>query len=845
MPFNLMTKLHLRIFFILTVFVVFNRVETSHAQNIITSQNLSTIDVNTLTDDQIQKLILQAQSSGMTENELEQQAMQRGMPPNQIALLKQRISQLSQNKDSKNNQKSNTPQETKRSYIASNQKNDGNSKTLNPKNDSLKNAAYFDKVFDYIRVKVFGEDLFNNNNLTFEPNLRIPTPSNYQLGPDDQLSIDIYGFSETAYKLTVSPEGFIRIPNIGPVFVNGLSIEQARKKVTSELSKIYTGMRGSHPVTFVQITLGDIRSIKVVIVGEVKLPGTYTLPSLATLFNALYSSGGPDKNGSFRNIELIRNGKVIAAVDIYQFLITGEAKQNLRLEDQDVIKINPYLKRVEFRGEVKRPEIFELKTGETLETLLKYAGGFTDLAYAHRIRVLRNNGNEKTVSDVAENEFSTFLPDRGDEFEIGKIINRFSNRVQIQGEVFRPGTYGLEKGLTLKGLLNKADGIKEDAFTNRATLRRLLPDNSPEIISFDINQVLNVPDSDIVLKREDSIFVSSRFNLREKYTVSIAGEVMKSDTVEWASNMHLQDLIIMAGGLTDAASPKRINVIRRVKDSNPLSKLSPIARSFEFDINKDLKSNDSAKDFILEPFDNVFIRTLPGYEIQRYIYLGGEVLYPGTYAITFKNEKISDAINAAGGLTAEAYPEGGTVIRKNLVEKFDRDQQREQLKLISKSTDSTKLAKLINNQQKDISEPVGINLDKIIANPGSKYDLLLLDGDSIKVPQKLETVSVKGQVLYPVKIRFDKQNDLSYYINAAGGFSKRAAKKRTYIIYANGSVKSTTRFFLFNNYPSVKAGSQIFVPDKGEKPPISAAELVGLTSGLASIAVLIFTIFRK
>lgn len=829
--------------------VLISDVQSAKAQSPLSMQNLANVDVNSLSDDQITKLLQQAQSSGMTEAELEDQALQRGMPPDQIALLKQRISQLSSaNLNKSATTSSSRNQSTKRNYNGENQIPGLRSSQLNnsSKTDTLKKVLSFNDVFEGIRVKVFGEDLFNNPNLTFEPNLRIPTPKNYQLGADDQILIDIYGYSETSYKLTINPDGYVRIPNIGPVYLNGLSIEQSRQKISGELSKVYSGMKGSHPVTFVQISLGDIRSIKVIIIGEVKLPGTYTLPSLATTFNALYSSGGPDKNGSFRNILLIRGGKVISKIDVYDFLIYGNSNENLHLEDQDVIKINPYISRVEFKGEVKRPGMFEIKQGETLEKILSYAGGFTDRAYTHRIKVIRTDGTEKTIADISEDNYSSFLPERGDQFEIGKISNRFANRVQIKGAVFRPGFYALEDGMTLKQLIQKADGVKEDAFIGRAIIRRLKSDNTPEIISFNINNVLGKQQADIPLKREDSVYVYSRFQLQEKYTVSLEGEVMKPDTLPWAANMRLEDLIIMSGGLTDAASHKRINVVRRIKDSNPLSKLSPIAKTFTFDISKDLTGNTDAANFILEPFDNVFVRALPGYEVQRYVFVAGEVLYPGLYGISFKNEHLSDAIKAAGGLTAEAFPEGATVIRKNLVDKFDRDQQRDQIrKILNNSPDSTQLSKLISLQTKNSSDPVGINLQKILQNPGSKYDLVILDGDSIKIPLKLETVLVKGQVLYPVKVRYDKSSTLKDYINSAGGFSKRALMNKTYVVYANGSVKSTSKFLFFNNYPPVKAGSQIFVPDKGEKRPVSAGELIGVTSGLASIAVLIYSVLKK
>ena len=821
--------------------------KTIFAQNVLSAQDLSSVNVDNLSDDQIRQLLQQAQTAGLTQNQLEQQALQRGLPPDQVQKLDDRINKLSTGNVSNGQKKT---LDTKNPIV---KRNLTTGQDLNPNQtgtDSIKNKLLIqDQVFDKIRTKVFGEDLFNNPNLTFEPNLRIPTPQNYVLGADDQLTIDIYGYSEVSYKLTVSPEGTIRIPNLGPVMVGGLTISEAKAKIFKQLSGLYAGMRGSHPTTFVNINLGDIRSIKVVIVGEVKLPGTYTLPSLATVFNALYSSGGPNKNGSFRNIELIRDNKLLEKIDIYDFLMNGIQKQNIRLQDQDVIKVNPYDSRVEFQGEVKRPGIYEIKPGETLSKALEYAAGFSDQAYTHRIKIIQKDSREKTVYDVEDNKFNSFLVHRGDLFIVEPIINRFSNRVQIKGSVFRPGVYALDQGLTLKQLILKADGLKEDAFTSRATIRRLNDELIPEYISFDASRILKGEDADIPLKREDSVTISSRFTLQEKYTVTIEGEVIKPDTANWALGMHLQDLILQAGGLTDAASFKRIEVTRRVKDSDPMSKNSPIAKIFRFDISPDLKSSQEASDFVLEPFDNVAIRTLPGYNVQQYATIVGEVIYGGKYGISYKTQKISDLIKQSGGLTIEAFPEGATLIRSSSTSKFDQDKKRQLLlRLRTSGKDSTAISKSIaqNDSLAHVqATPVGIDLGKILKEPGSKYDLILNDGDTIKVPKKLETVQVSGDVLYPVRVRYNNGFSSAHYINAAGGFAQNAAKRRTYVVYANGSVKGTHSFLFFKSFPKILPGAQIIVPDKGPITKTSLAEVIGIASSVASLAVLIYTVFKK
>ncbi len=809
--------------------------QSSNNQGSVNFQDLSTVNVDNLTDDQIKQIIQQAQKAGISQSEFDQQALQRGLPPDQLGKLDARIATLNGASSDASSTKgiSKTAVSNRRKYIGGK-----NLDSINVK----------DQVFDNIGTKIFGEDLFNNKHLTFEPNLRIPTPANYIIGTEDQILIDIYGYSEANYKLMVSPEGNILIPNIGPVKVIGLSISEARSKVFNSLRSLYQSMKGSNPKTFASINLGDIRSIKVILVGEVKLPGTYTLPSLASVFNALYSSGGPNHNGSFRNIELIRDNKVIERIDVYEFLMNGLQKENIRLQDQDIIKVYPYKDRVEFVGEVKRPGIYEIKPGETLSTVLNYAAGFTDNAYTHRIKIIQKDSREKTVIDVQDKNYNTYKVNRGDLFIVEPIIDRFSNRVQIGGSVFRPGTYALEQGLTLSQLIRKADGIKEDAFTDRATLVRLNQHSIPEIISFDVNRILDGTKADIPLKREDVITIFSRFDLQEKYTVIIEGEVIKPDTVKWAIGMHLQDLILRAGGLTDAGSYKRIEITRRIKDSDPMRKDAPIAQVFRFDISPDLKSNDTANNFVLEPFDYVSVRTLPGYDVQQFASIIGEVIYGGKYGISQKNQRISDLVKLSGGLTAEAFPTGATLIRGNNISKFDRDQRRLLIVHLKASGKDSVQIEGITNKMDSInrlkSSPVGINLEKILQNPGSKYDLILNDGDIIKIPKKLETVQVSGDVLYPSKIIFDPRFSAKHYIFSAGGFSQNAVKKRTYVIYANGSVKSTRNFIFWNSYPKIKTGAQIIVPDHGPRSPLSVLEVSALASSVATLAVLLYTTFK-
>lgn len=829
--------------FLLVLFINVPRIAV--CQSLPTNQDLSSVNVDELSDDQIRSMVQRAQSANMTQAQMEQQAAQRGMPQDQIQKLDERINKL--------------PGSANAGVIPAGSSSKNSVRTINGVQNSeiRKNSSdssgnqrpNYDAVFDRIRTKVFGEELFNNPNLTFEPNLRLSTPTNYIVGAEDELIVDIYGYAEASYKLVVSPDGNIKIPNLGPVFVNGFSIEQVRSKIINRLATLYPGLRGSHPTTFVSINLGNIRSIKVIIIGNVKLPGTFTLPSLATVFNAMYSSGGPDKNGSFRNIELIRGNKIIRRIDVYKFLLDGIQEDNVNLRDQDIIKVNPYVNRVEFRGEVKRPGIFEIREGENLSDVLKYSGGFTDKAYTHRIKVIQNDTREKTVYDVDDTSFAKFQVHRGDLFLIGQIINRYANRVQIAGAVFRPGIYALNSGLTLSQLIKKADGLKEDAFTARGIIFRLNSQLIPELLDFNAARILSGADSDIHLVREDSIVITSRFQLQEKYTVTIAGEVIKPDTISWAKNMHLQDLIIQAGGLTDAGSFKRIEITRRVKDSDPFSKNAFVSKVFRIDLSSGLDTSPESEAFILDPFDDVVIRTLPGYSVPQYATIEGEVLYNGRYAIKSKNQRISDLINEASGLTPLAFPEGATLIRQNINSKLEKDKRRQLLvRLKTNPRDSVRIARelaLQDSIQQKQAVPVGINLGRILKNPGSKYDLLLNDGDTVKIPQKLETVRISGDVLYPVRVRYDRSISLVEYVNSAGGFSTNAARKRTYVVYPNGSVKGTSRFLFFNNYPTILPGAQIFVPDKGVVRRASVAELVGIGSSITTLVVLLLTVFKK
>ena len=794
------------------------------AQNI--PQNLSGVNVNDLTDAQIQQIVQQAQASGLSDSQLIQQAQNRGLSADQIQLLQQRIVEY---RKTHNTLPGNDTAQTQ-------------PRKLNYQPDTSTGAKKATDQTD-THSRIFGADLFRNGNITFEPNLHLATPVNYVLGPDDQLNINVYGNSLINWKLNVSPEGNINIPGIGLLNVSGKTIEQATASIKSKLTaNNYAIGRG----TSVQVSLGNIRSIKVIIVGEVQKPGTYTLPSLATVFNALYSAGGPNDKGSFRQIEVIRNNHVVRRLDIYDFLVKGETKDNIGLQDQDIIRVPTYQIRVEMNGMVKTPALFEVLPGESLHDVIRFAGGFADEAYTAMVKVSQISDQQRRITDVPESDYNNYIPLRGDIYTVGSIINRFENRVTINGAVFRPGQFELQKGLTLSQLINKAAGLKEDAFMGIGTITRLKPDNSTEIISFDLGAVINKTAADITLQREDVVNISSIFDLRDKYIVSIKGDVRRSGDFAYADSMSVEYLIIQAGGFVTGASPKRIEVARRVNDSDPKSKNSKVADVFSIDVDAQLKGGEGA--FKLKPFDIVSVYSLPGYENQRTIKVEGEVLYPGFYTIQKKNEKVSDIIARAGGLTASADVEGGTLKRDNIailgIDKYKTDttgiaQERvdrlKRLKVAYK--DST-----TNENLEFRNDYVGIDLKAILEKPGTSIDLLLEDGDVIRIPKQQQIVRVNGEVLYPSAIVYSKDKTFDGYVNNAGGYSPEALKRGAYVVYPNGTVKGTRKFLFFNSHPSVKAGSEIYVPKKPVRRGLTPAELIGITSGLASIVAVILGI---
>jgi protein involved in polysaccharide export with SLBB domain len=807
------------------------------AQLVFSQANYADVKVDELSDAKIREMMQRAESVGYNDAQLEQMAAAQGMKPEEITKLRARVAKIRSG--------SATPvtKGSKEGDVAA------TGRVLSA-GDIVRDSTIKVDVLGDLRPKIFGSELFSKSNLSFEPNLRMATPRGYIIGPDDQLLIDLSGDNDVNYDLKVSPDGTIRLQYVGPVSVGGLSIEQATSKIKTSLASTYPSVRNGR--TSISVNLGNIRSIKVTILGEVIKPGSYTLSSLSSVFNALDASGGPNSNGTFRKIQVIRNNRVVSTVDVYDLLLNGIQKGNIRLQDQDVINIPVYQSRVEVAGEVKRPALFEVLSSENLSDVIRFAGGFSNQAYTAQIKVLQNTNKERSITDVPAESFNTYGPLNGDKYVVEKILDRFANRVEISGAVFRPGEFELDKGLTLKGLIAKADGLTEDAFLNRGYISRLNADNTPSLISFDVAKIIAGTEPDINLQREDKVTISSLFDLRDEYKVSIQGEVRQPGTFDFGESMSLEDLIQMAGGFKEGATPNRIEISRRVKNSDALSKSAKTAELFTVDVDQNLKLQGDT--FKLQPFDIVSIRNSTGYEVQRQVKVEGEVLYPGVYTITSKDERLSDLVKRAGGLTPSAYTEGASLKRPgpdatNLDDKNAIDTREEEEKKLlnlkrlqesgAKDTATSEISQKIIS-----SDLVGINLDRILKSPGGSYDLLIEDGDILRVPKQLQTVKVTGEVLSPNSIVFSSSKTFKQYINGAGGFTFDAYKKGAHIKYANGSVHAASRFLFFNNYPKVLPGSEILVPKKAERERLSAQSWIGIGTAVASLAAIVVSLLR-
>jgi len=717
---------------------------------------------------------------------------------------------------------------------------------------------------------VFGSQLFSKENLTFEPKLNIATPTNYVLGTYDEVMVDISGLYEASYKLKVSPEGTIRIPNVGPVKVAGSTIENATRAIRNQVAKIYMGVSSGE--THVNVTLGSIRSIRVSVVGEATRPGSYTLPSLATAFNALYACGGPNAIGSMRDIKVIRDNKVVANLDVYSYLFDGVLSENVGLRDGDIIKVEPYVNRVTMSGAVKHPAVFETTRNETLQQLVRYAGGFADNAYKLKLTVLRLNATGKTVVDVTDKQLSSFKLLSGDScFVSTTAINKYDNRVDLTGAVLHPGTYALESGLTVKQLVEKAGGLKDDAFLNMAYVNRKQLNQIPEIIGFNLGDVLKGAAKDILLQKDDSVVIKSLFDYREEQAVEVMGAVNNPGKFKFVENITLKDVIFKANGFKAMALTDSVELVRVIRDPEQLLNTNEKTIVFKFALDKELNFKKGVSDMVLQNGDRIIVRTIAGYEDVRMVHIDGEVLRPGAYNITNKAERISDVIKRAGGFTRYAYPLGAFLIRtekatgiEQRMNELTKENTKKQLQSKKDNKLDATLLKTAGMAPNGVSEMdsiqkanqvdkifkkegvVGIDLAEIMRHPGGKKDFLLEEDDNIYVPRELQTVRVVGEVLFPTYVGYEKGMSLGKYINNAGGFSLQAEKKKVFVLYANGTAKSTNRFMWIRFYPKIQPGARIIVPEKPAelKVKLSPAENIAVLTSVTSVVALIYSMLK-
>lgn len=828
----------------------------------LTAQTLpdfSSVDVASLSDQQIESYLKQAQAMGYSEEDLLTLAKSQGVSTAQLSLLNSRISSI---RSLRVSQALGSPVES--------------SRLRKPYMDSLE--AVSKKETNIYGLSIFRKESF----LSFQTNQNIPTPEDYILGAGDEVYIDVYGASESYYQAKLNPDGTIVLENIGPVSLSGLSIDEAEKRVKDRLSASYDGMKGSQPNTFLNLSLGQVRSVNINVIGHVEIPGTYNLSALNTAFNALYAAGGITELGSLREVKHFRNNKLVSTIDIYEFLQKGYSDGDNRLESGDVILVQPYTNRVSLKGATKISGRFELKADETLADLINYAGGFSENAYKASVKLNRIQDGEKRVADINSDQFDVFTIQAGDEYVVSEVLNRYSNRVVVQGAVFRPGNYSLGQGLSLKELIDKTDGLRPDAFMPRGIIKRTTEDLSTETIAFNLQNVISGT-QDFILQREDVVTIFSKNDLKEESFLEVLGEVNDPGVLDFAEGVTLNDVLLLAGGVPTSASGGSIEVSRRIlSDSQDGFSLS---ETFVFNIDLEGKIIENGE-FKLSPYDQIVIRRNPNYKRQQLVSIEGQVHSPGQYALKNQGERISDLLSRSGGINQFAFVEGATLIRKtefyeeptdlekqiddliNLQDKFDKSPDlltEAELAMLSRIENSilelekrdasnqnlSNYAKrerikeviernaLTSNIQLKQAEAIGIDLQSIIDEPGSTSDLLLEEGDVLIIPKKSETVRLRGKLLYPTTSRFVEGKSLKYYINNAGGFDYRAKKKGTYVVYANGEVARTRSFLFIKFYPKPETGSEIIVPSKPLKVPVRIQDVIGITSGLATLALVI------
>lgn len=831
---------------------------------------------SSMTDEQILKFVMKENAEGTSQAQIVTKLMQKGVSIEQIRRVKDKYERQVKNKglgtvSSKDTEEDNGRQRKNNGKKGSSKNDDDEESpqyrlkdTREKKKSKSKEVVYDETNEDWLMMqdelntfipdttamlekllaekrkkKVFGRDIFNNKDLTFEPNMNIATPQNYILGPGDAVYIDIYGASQKTIESTVSPDGEVTIEGFGPVQVSGLTVAQANARLRSTLGARYSSSK-------IKLTVGQTRSIMINVMGEVKNPGTYTLPAFATVFHALYMAGGTNDIGTMRNIKVYRNNRLVSVVDIYDYILNGKLTGNVRLADNDVISVGPYDCLVNITGKVKRPMYYEMKRNESVGTLLKYAGGFTGDAYKKSVRIVRKTGREYSVYNVDEFDMSAFHLADEDSVSVDSILPRFSNMVEVKGAVFRPGMYQVGGDInSVKTLIEHADGLREEAFTARAVMHRMKKDRTLEVVPVDVEGILDGTVPDIPIQNNDVLFIPTKQEMMEEQTITIHGEVQYPGIYRYADNETLEDFVLQAGGLKQTASTVKVDVSRRIVNPKALTTDSVIARTYTFAL-KDGFVIDGTPGFKLMPFDEVYVRKSPGYYKQQNVVVEGEVMFSGTYTLSKKNQRLSDLIKSAGGVNDRGYVAGARLERK--VNESERARMEAVLKKAKEEAEQMEIEAAKENKKIDLKDSekikkfeipefysVGIELDKALANPGCDADIVLREGDKIIVPQYNGTVKINGAVMYPNTVGFQKGKKAKYYINQAGGFSEKAKKSQTYIVYMNGTIAKVSQ----NAKP--KPGCEIVVPEK-EINKMTIAEKMTIGTSVASIATMIATL---
>lgn len=805
------------------------------------------VSAQKMTDDQVIDYVMAAQEKGESQQQIAKDLLRKGVTMDQVNRIKRKME----------NQKATgvgaTMTEKERTRKAPNKNGAVELQSTKEEKGKMNTAEREEMMGDELdflfpdstlmfmaeekkKKEIFGHRIFQNKDVAFEASYNLPTPANYKLGSGDEVVIDIWGASQSTIQETISPDGNIYVENLGPVHLSGLTVTQANNYLKKQLGQIYSSISGDEPESNIRLSLAQNRTIQVHVMGEVENPGTYTMSSFATIFNALYQAGGVNEVGTLREVKVYRNDKMVATYDVYDFILNGNSDMGIRLEDNDVVSVDAYKNLVSVTGNVKRPMYYEVLDNETLEQLMKYAGGFAGNAYKEDVRLIRNGKREREIYTLNTAEQQSFILADGDSVSVDSIMPSFANMVEVKGAVYRPGQFQMDGRVnTVKQLIECAGGLKDDAFMNRAILNRRNPNNTMENLAINLEELMSGKAADVALRKNDVLLVPSLFDVQEVQTVTIFGEVAFPGTYEYVENMSVEDFIVNAGGLTEAASTAKVDVARRVKNSRATSASDTISHMYSFAISDGLIVEGNPN-FTLMPFDEVYVRKSPGYFKQENVVIEGEVLFNGTYALEKKNQRLSELVASAGGLTPQAYAQGARLVRAMTDEEKARLEttMETSLQLAKDKADSLAIRNKIMNQT---DYPVGIELDKALAKPGSDADVTLRDGDRLIIPQYSNTVKMSGEVMYVNTVSYKKGKGLRYYLDQAGGYSNEAKKSKVYIVYMNGTVARANRL----NRNAIQPGCEIVVPIK-DRERMKTTEILSLGSTSASLATVIIAL---